>query len=35
MLARCQRVVSIPMRGIKQSLNVSVAAGIAIYRFLS
>lgn len=28
-------VVSIPMKGIKESLNVSVAAGIAIYKILN
>lgn len=30
-LARCERVVRIPMAGIKGSLNVSVAFGIAAY----
>jgi 23S rRNA (guanosine2251-2'-O)-methyltransferase len=33
-LEKCDAVVSIPMRGQKESLNVSVAAGIAIYEFL-
>jgi tRNA G18 (ribose-2'-O)-methylase SpoU len=33
-LQKCDAVVSIPMRGKKNSLNVSVAAGIAIYEFL-
>jgi len=33
-LSQCDRVVSIPMRGKKESLNVSVAAGIAIYGIL-
>jgi 23S rRNA (guanosine2251-2'-O)-methyltransferase len=27
------RILKIPMRGIKESLNISVAAGIAIYHF--
>jgi len=31
-LKRCDEVIEIPMRGIKHSLNVSVAAGIALYR---
>jgi tRNA G18 (ribose-2'-O)-methylase SpoU len=30
-LALCDSVVEIPMRGMKESLNVSVAAGIAMY----
>lgn len=30
-LAHCDAVVHIPMRGKKESLNVSVAAGIALY----
>ena len=34
-LEKCDAVVSIPMRGAKESLNVSVAAGIATYEFLS
>ena len=29
----CDQVVSIPMHGIKESLNVSVACGIALYYF--
>jgi tRNA G18 (ribose-2'-O)-methylase SpoU len=33
-LEQCDAVVSIPMRGKKESLNVSVAAGIAMYEFL-
>ena len=33
-LALCDAVISIPMRGIKESLNVSVAAGIALYELL-
>ena len=33
-LALCDEVVAIPMRGIKESLNVSVAAGIALYELL-
>ena len=31
LLELCQRVVSIPMQGTKQSLNVAVAFGIAVY----
>jgi tRNA G18 (ribose-2'-O)-methylase SpoU len=33
-LDKCDAVISIPMRGIKESLNVSVAAGIAMYELL-
>ena len=33
-LKKCDVVVSIPMRGKKESLNVSVAAGIAMYDLL-
>jgi len=33
-LAKCDAVVDIPMRGKKESLNVSVATGIAIYEIL-
>ena len=33
-LKKCDAVVSIPMRGVKESLNVSVAAGIAMYQLL-
>lgn len=31
-LAKCDRVIEIPMHGQKESLNVSVAAGIALFR---
>lgn len=31
LLARCERVLSIPMRGVKGSLNAAVAFGIAVY----
>ena len=31
-LKMCDQVVSIPMQGMKESLNVSVAAGIAMYK---
>ncbi len=34
-LKRCDVVLEIPMRGKKNSLNVSVAAGIALYEILS
>jgi 23S rRNA (guanosine2251-2'-O)-methyltransferase len=34
-LEKCDAVVSIPMRGKKESLNVSVAAGIAMYEILN
>ena len=30
-LQKCDKIIEIPMRGNKESLNVSVAAGIAIY----
>jgi tRNA G18 (ribose-2'-O)-methylase SpoU len=33
-LQKCDTVVSIPMRGLKESLNVSVAAGIAMFELL-
>jgi len=33
-LAKCDAAVDIPMRGKKESLNVSVATGIAIYEIL-
>ncbi|MDQ1283896.1 MAG: hypothetical protein QG620_244 [Patescibacteria group bacterium] len=33
-LGECDSVISIPMRGQKESLNVSVAAGIAMYEIL-
>jgi tRNA G18 (ribose-2'-O)-methylase SpoU len=33
-LAECDNVLSIEMRGMKESLNVSVAAGIAMYELL-
>ena len=34
-LEKYDAIVSIPMRGQKESLNVSVAAGIAMYELLS
>ena len=34
-LKYCDDVVHIPMRGKKESLNVSVAVGIAVYTLLS
>lgn len=33
-LEQCDAVIDIPMRGAKESLNVSVATGIAIYELL-
>ncbi len=33
-LSLCDKVVEIPMKGIKESLNVSVATGVALYRML-
>jgi 23S rRNA (guanosine2251-2'-O)-methyltransferase len=33
-LRKCNRIIDIPMRGEKESLNVSVAFGIAIYSLL-
>ena len=34
-LKRCDVILEIPMRGSKNSLNVSVAAGIALYQIMS
>ncbi len=34
-LDQCDAIIEIPMRGSKESLNVSVAAGIALYRLTS
>jgi 23S rRNA (guanosine2251-2'-O)-methyltransferase len=34
-LAECDKIIQIPMKGKKESLNVSVAAGIAIYEILN
>ncbi|MDB4984481.1 MAG: tRNA/rRNA methyltransferase SpoU [Patescibacteria group bacterium] len=34
LLAQCDAIAEIPMNGTKESLNVSVAAGIILYRFL-
>ncbi|HEY4506114.1 MAG TPA: TrmH family RNA methyltransferase [Candidatus Paceibacterota bacterium] len=33
-LNQCDKVIEIPMRGSKESLNVSVAVGVALYRLL-
>ncbi len=33
-IALCDAVIAIPMRGAKESLNVSVAAGIALFQLL-
>ncbi len=32
LLARCERVAALPMAGVKESLNVATAAGIAMYQ---
>lgn len=34
-LKRCDRIVELPMKGRKESLNVSVAAGVILYHHLS
>ncbi len=34
LLKACDQVAEIPMRGEKESLNVSVAAGVALFRIL-
>jgi 23S rRNA (guanosine2251-2'-O)-methyltransferase len=34
-LDACDHIIEIPMHGMKESLNVSVAAGIALYYFLN
>jgi len=34
-LEKCDTIIEIPMHGEKESLNVSVAAGIALYRLLN
>ena len=34
-LEKCDLVAEIPMKGQKESLNVSVAAGVALYRILN
>lgn len=34
-LKRCDAIIELPMRGIKNSLNVAVAAGIALYQIAS
>lgn len=34
-LKKCDKIIEIPMRGKKESLNVSVAAGIAVYELIS
>lgn len=31
LLALCEKVVAIPMQGVKESLNVSIAFGVAVY----
>lgn len=33
-LEKCDKIISLPMRGKKESLNVSVSAGIAMYAIL-
>ena len=34
-LAECEEVIEIPMKGEKESLNVSVAAGVVLFRAIS
>ncbi len=34
-LKKCDKIIEIPMRGKKESLNVSVAAGIAVYALIT
>ena len=34
LLSRCDKVIELPMRGKKESLNVSVSAGVALYGVL-
>jgi 23S rRNA (guanosine2251-2'-O)-methyltransferase len=34
-LGKCDKIIQIPMKGKKESLNVSVAAGIAVYEILN
>ncbi len=34
-LEKCDKIIQIPMKGKKESLNVSIAAGIAIYEILN
>jgi 23S rRNA (guanosine2251-2'-O)-methyltransferase len=34
-LKQCDVIIEIPMRGKKNSLNVSVATGIALYQIMS
>ncbi len=34
-LDKCDKVIEIPMRGRKESLNMSVAAGVAIFQLLN
>lgn len=34
-LERCDTIAEIPMRGKKESLNVSVALGVALFRILN
>lgn len=35
LLSRCDAILEIPMRGKKESLNVSVAAGVVLFRAIS
>jgi len=34
LLKKCDKIIEIPMRGRKESLNVAVSAGVALFRIL-
>jgi tRNA G18 (ribose-2'-O)-methylase SpoU len=35
LLNKCEKIIEIPMRGQKESLNVSVACGISIFQIIN